>query len=103
MTGEDRKGEVYAELSRLKDLAQKMREIAASLKKVAESDYADGLSAVKASWSGDSADAFLSKAAKVGDETAHTAGTLAEAADTLELIAKNYADAELRAIELAKV
>lgn len=101
MTVEDRKGEVYAELSRLKDLAQKMREIAEGLKKVAEDDYANGLSAVGASWSGDSAEVFMGKAQKVGTETAEDARKLAEAADTLDTVAKNYADAELRAIELA--
>lgn len=102
MSVEDKKNEIYAELSRLKGLSQNMRTVADGLRKLAGEDYANSLGAVKESWSGDNAQAFLGKARKVGDDMSVTAKKLAEAADTLDTIAKNYADSELKAIEIAK-
>ena len=102
MTDEERKNGIYAELSRLKDLAGKMRAVADGLRKLVQGDYANGLGAVKDCWTGENADLFLGKARKVGDDMSETAKKLSEAADTLETIAKNYAESELRAIEIAR-
>ena len=102
MTVEERKNEIYAELSRLKGLSQSMRTVADGLRKLAGDEYRNGLSAVKECWSGDNAQLFLGKARKVGDDMSETAKKLAEAAETLDTIAKNYADSELKAIEIAK-
>lgn len=101
MAGEDRKGEIYAELSRLRDLSGKLREVAQSLKKLADDDYAGGLAAVKESWSGESADLFAGKAQAVQTDVSDICRRIGEAADTLDKVAKNYADTELRAIEMA--
>ena len=102
MTDEERKNGIYAELSRLKGLSQNMRSVADGLRKLAQGDYANGLGAVKDCWTVENADLFLGKARKVGDDMSETAKKLSEAADTLETIAKNYADSELRAIEIAR-
>ncbi len=102
MTDEERKNGIYAELSRLKDLAGKMRAVADGLRKLVQGDYENGLGAVKECWTGENAELFLGKARKVGDDMSETAKKLSEAADTLETIAKNYAESELKAIEIAR-
>jgi uncharacterized protein YukE len=102
MADENRKNEIYAELSRLKEVSRQLEEIAESVKKLAEGEYENSLLAVKESWSGDNAQIFLGKAGKIGEDVADTARKLSEAARTLVSVAQTYADAEVRAIEVAK-
>ena len=93
--------EIYAELDRLKKLAGQLRDAASGMKSLAGGDYQTEIDLIRANWSGETAEQFLTKSAQVRAELDETAGNLLNAAATLETMAKNYADAELRALALA--
>jgi WXG100 family type VII secretion target len=93
--------EIYAELDRLKKLAKQLRDAAAGMKSLAGGEYQTQIDVIRANWSGETAEQFLARSAQVRAELDETAGSLLNTAETLETIAKNYADAELTALALA--
>lgn len=93
------KDEIYAELNRVKKLAGELRETAAGLKSVAEGDYQTGMDMIRANWSGDTAQKFMTRSEEVRTELNETAASLENAGSVLEKIAANYAEAELAALQ----
>ena len=82
-------------------LAQKLVDGAKDLNSVATDEYPTGINAILDSWSGENAELFCNKATEVQQSMGTSISNMVSAAQTLMTIAKNYAEAELKAIGIA--
>lgn len=91
--------EINADLTKMKKLAQTLRETAASVRSTANNDYQQAVNTLHTSWEGENAAAFMKKAEAIRKDLEGTASQLEASAQTLEDIAAKYAQAELEALK----
>ncbi len=81
--------------------ANKLDDLAADLKRIAEKNVNDTLGKVNGNWSGDSARQFIQKGAKTQSDIIATARQLRNVASAIRTAAKNVRRAEEQARQIA--
>ncbi|HIQ98952.1 MAG TPA: PPE domain-containing protein [Candidatus Scybalocola faecavium] len=83
--------------------ASQLEQLAQELNQIAASQLSGTLQSVAGSWKGDSANLFLQKGNSLVDQISASAQALKDAAASIKTIAKNTYNAEMRALELARI
>ena len=69
----------------------------------AENDLRDCMSEIAGNWTGENARAYLQKVEKLSDSVRKTAERLKDTAEAIRKIARNTYNAEMQALELARI
>ena len=83
--------------------ADRLEEIADNIKNMADSDLEREMNAIRANWKGENAENYLRKTDTVRGKMRKTADNLKKIARTIRTIATNTYNAEMRALEIARV
>ena len=95
--------EIRMDYDRAVRQANSLDEIARDLKKTAERELQDCMSQISCNWTGTNSTAYIRKCDMLKSNIVRTAGNLSRTADTIRRIAKNTYDAEMRALEIARL
>ena len=85
------------------DKAQELKSIALRMETVADGELQSAFTGIRNSWSGENAEKYLQKGTAVSERIQSTSQALRKAAETIEQIARNTYEAEMKAIRIAKV
>ncbi len=94
--------EIYMDFRRAMDQANRLKTIANNMSNLANDSMMSSLNAIRSSWSGENAEAFLNKGQSIQNRIELTAGDLYKVANAIITIAERTRDAELAAIAIAK-
>lgn len=83
--------------------ADSLRQIARELRSTANKDFQDCVAEISHNWTGSNSAAYIRKCNTLKSNILNTADKLERTADTIQKIAKNTYDAEMRALRLALV
>ena len=83
--------------------AEQLEQLAAELSRLAGDDLTGSLQSLAGSWNGDSSSLFLQKGAALAEQMHQSAQALQDAANDIYSIARRTYDAEMQALELARV
>lgn len=94
----------YIEMNfqRAKQQASQLENLAARLETLAKNDFEDTLQQLSGCWRGNSADAYIQKGHRLGEEVIKTARDLRKTAQTIRSTAQRTYTAEMRAREIAR-
>lgn len=97
-------GEYTIEMNfrRARKQAEELKEIAQSLRCLAEREVEESLESLSGGWSGAGADSYLTKARGLQKEIQSTAVDIQKTADSLLQAARRIYDAEMAALERAR-
>ena len=95
-------GMIRMEYNKAMKQAEKLDQIAADLKRVADQRFTPSLSQINKAWKSDASVKFIRKGNKLAREILARARELEKAAETVRTIAKNTYNAEMRARQIAK-
>ena len=95
-------GMIRMEFNKAMKQADKLDQIAADLRKLADQRFASSLAQINKAWKSDSSAAFIRKGSKLTEEIRARAAELQKAAAAVRTIAKNTYNAEMRARQIAK-
>ena len=96
------KDEIEVEVQRLIKLAERIAAVAEKLNGIIGDEYNGSLEELQKSWGGENSGGLLSAGVKIGQDAAETIKGLAAAAEALARVAKEYGEAETKAIATAK-
>ncbi len=85
------------------DQASQLEQLAQELSRIADSQLSGTLQSVSGSWKGDSAGLFLQKGNSLITQINASAQALRNAASSIRTIARNTYNAEIQALELARI
>lgn len=83
--------------------AESLEEIAKELRNTANRDFQDCISEISYNWTGDNSTAYVSKCNKLKSKIIKTSDQLDRTATTIRKIAKSIYDAEMNALQIAKI
>lgn len=95
--------EIKMDYNRAVAQASSLEQIADEMRSSANRDMQDCISEISYNWTGSNAKAYVAKCEKLKESILKTAEKLEKTAYTIRKIAKNTYDAEMRALELAKI
>lgn len=95
--------EIRMDYNRAIAQAKSLEQIAEEMRSSADNDMQDCISQISYNWTGNNAKAYIEKCEKLKESVKKTAAKLEKTANTIRRIAKNTYDAEMRALELAKI
>lgn len=94
--------QIQMEYNNAKKQAKRLREIANNINKSATDDLMSNMDQLGSAWKSDTSNQFRQKGQKVSNNLVNVARNFRQAADTIERIAINTYNAEMRALEVAK-
>lgn len=83
--------------------AQQLENLAAELSRLSTNELSASLSAIAGAWKGDSSNLFLQKGNALAGQISDSAQALRNAARDIQSIARRTYNAEMRALELARL
>ena len=95
-------GMIRMEYDKAMKQAEKLDQIAADLRRVADQRFTPSLSRINRAWKSDSSVKFVRKGNKLAEEIRTRAKEIEKAAKTVRTIARNTYNAEMRARQIAK-
>lgn len=95
--------QVQINFNKAKALAKEIESIASDLLRLAKNDLPESAGALATAWQGGNARHFIAKEDAVANDIAQTAQNLKKIAQAIRTAAKRTYDAEMRAIEIAKM
>lgn len=95
-------GMIRMEYNKAMKQAEKLDQIAADLRRVADQRFTPSLAQVNRAWKSDASVKFIRKGNKLAQEILARAKELEKAAKTVRTIAKNTYNAEMRARQIAR-
>ncbi len=93
---------IYMDFQKAKAQADELKSLAAELRNIADRDLAECLSGISVHWKGDNAANFIGKGNLVKSRLADAAKNLEQTASTIQKIAVQTYQAEMRAYNIAK-
>lgn len=94
--------QIYLDYHQAIRQANKLDELAAELEKVGGTQLQEVLERVRANWSGENADAFMSKTIVLSSQNTKNVKKLRDIASTIRKIAENTFDADMRALRISQ-
>lgn len=82
--------------------AKRLEEAAERMRKIASHDINESIDSIRASWTGDNANAFIMKEEQLRVKVEKTANSMMNTAQTIRRIAQNIYEAEMRNYRLIK-
>ena len=95
--------EIRMDYNRAVAQANSLEQIAEEMRNSAENDLRDCMLEIAGNWTGENARAYLQKVEKLSDSVRKTSERLKDTAEAIRKIARNTYNAEMRALELARI
>ena len=95
--------EIRMDYNRAVAQANSLEQIAEEMRNSAENDLRDCMSEIAGNWTGENARAYLQKVEKLSDSVRKTSERLKDTAEAIRKIARNTYNADMRALELARI
>lgn len=94
--------QLYCNFKNANKKASELDEIAESIRNLANRKISDEINQLKANWSGESSDAFVSKMNLLAEKSRREADKITEIANTIRKVAQRTYDTEMRALEISR-
>lgn len=89
--------------SRAKGQVRKLQEIADRLSRLSDNSFENNIHAVSAAWKGDNSTKYINKGREIQEGIKNSASQVRKTADTLQTIANNIYEAEMKSLESAEI
>ena len=94
--------QIYIDFKAMEEQVERLRSIAQQEDQISSEGMRQVLGTISQNWQGENADGFMNKAEITRDKISLQAAEIRRIADTVERIAINYRDAQLKAIQIAE-
>jgi len=91
------------DFSRAKGQVRRLQEIADRLSKLSDNAFENNINAVSTAWRGENSTKYINKGREIEDSIKNSVNQVRKTADTLQTIANNIYESEIKSLETAEI